>query len=87
MCDRYAQELGENAYAVFNVITEFASQPPRNRCVYRERHSLQRLAGAWLTDFSRESRKPDFDLGTHIENLTKNNGSASAEAGRGPATN
>ena len=30
LCERYARELGENAYAVFNVITEFASRPPAN---------------------------------------------------------
>jgi hypothetical protein len=25
--------LGDNAYAAFNAITEFASHPPVNRCV------------------------------------------------------
>jgi len=40
--------LGENAYAVLNVITEFASHPPANRHVHRERNSLQQLAGTWL---------------------------------------
>lgn len=74
MCDRYAGELGENAYAVFNVITDFASHPPDNRCVYRERHGFQRLAGAWLYGFSRECRKPDFDLGKHIREISKAEG-------------
>jgi hypothetical protein len=44
--DRYAGELGYNAYAVLNVITEFASHPPTNRNIHRERNSLQRLAGS-----------------------------------------
>ena len=34
--DRYAKELGENAYAVFNAVTDFASHPPANRLVGRE---------------------------------------------------
>lgn len=71
MCDRYADELGENAYAAFNVITDFASHPPDNRCVYRDRHSFQRLAGEWLNQFNRECRKPDFDLGKHIDEIKK----------------
>ena len=53
-CERYAAKLGENAYAVFNAITDFSSHPPANRSVCRERHSLQRLAGSWRSDFSRE---------------------------------
>jgi len=72
MCDRYVRELGENAYAVLNAVTEFASHPPDNRCVYRERHSFQRRAGAWLTGFSRECKQSDFDLQTHIDTLRKN---------------
>jgi len=74
LCGRYADELGENAYAVFNAITEFASYPPQNRCVYRERHSFQRLAGDWLSKFSQECRNPDFALSSYLEALTKHNG-------------
>jgi hypothetical protein len=72
MCDRYAKDLGETAYAVFNAVTEFASHPPENRCVYRERHSFQRRAGSWLTEFSRLCHQPDFDLAKHIEKTAKN---------------
>lgn len=75
MCSRYAKELGENAYAVFNVITKFASHPLDNRCLYRERHSFQRLAGKWVTDFSRLCVKPDFDLSKYLVDLEKSNGS------------
>ena len=74
LCDRYAEELGENAYAVFNAMTEFASHPPQNRCVYRERHSFQRLAGDWLSKFSQECRKPDFKLSIYLEKLTSHKG-------------
>jgi len=86
MCERYARELGENAYAALNVITEFASQPPENRCIYRERHSFQRRAGAWLNDFSRVCREPGFDLGKYIDKASNGNGSepvATAHGRRG----
>lgn len=74
LCDRYCNELGENAYAVFNAITEFATHPPQYRCIYRDRHSFQRLAGAWLNQFSMECRKKDFSLCDYLANLVKQNG-------------
>lgn len=74
LCNRYAEELGENAYAVFNAMTEFASYPPQNRCVYRERHSFQRLAGDWLSNFSKECCKHDFNLSSYLEGLVKQDG-------------
>jgi hypothetical protein len=67
LCDRYAGELGQNAYAVFNAITDFASHPLANRFVCRERHSLQRRAGAWLSTFVRQCREPDFSLAKYLE--------------------
>jgi hypothetical protein len=69
-CDRHARELGENAYAVLNVITEFASHPPANRHVHRERNSLQRLAGTWLSNFAQRCRLPEFNLGAYLAELT-----------------
>lgn len=77
MSDRYAQDLGENAYAVFNTITEFASHPPDNLCVHRDRHSFQRLAGTWVDSFTEECRRPDFSLAEYLEKAveSKTNGS------------
>ena len=66
LSDRYVAELGENAYAVFNAATDFASHPPANRFVCRERHSLQRLAGRWLSEFSEECQKSGFDLVAYL---------------------
>ena len=71
MSNRYASELGENAYAAFNTITEFASHPPENRCVHRDRHSFQRLAGTWLTNFAPRCRQPDFKLDDYLKELAK----------------
>jgi hypothetical protein len=67
MSDRYVNDLGENAYAVFNVVTEFASRPPSNRCIHRDRHSLQRLAGTWVSTFSKACRQLDFSLATYLQ--------------------
>ncbi len=71
MCIQYAWELGYNGYAVFNAITEFASNPPANRFVYRDRHSMQRLAGMWLNDFSHKCSKPGFSISGYISEWTE----------------
>jgi hypothetical protein len=84
LCSRYIEELGENAYAVFNAITEFASHPPENRCVHRDRHSFQRLAGDWISKFSQECRQPDFTVSGYLEKLTKGNGNG-GESPKGQA--
>lgn len=74
LCNRYKEELGENAYAVFNAITEFASNPLENRCVHRDRHSFQRLAGDWMNRFGQECRQPGFTIPNYLEKLMKGNG-------------
>ena len=72
LSSRYVKELGENAYAVFNVITELASHPPVNRYLRRDRHSLQCLAGSWLTAFNNACQKPDFSLAGYLANQQAN---------------
>jgi len=67
LCDQYAGELGQTAYAVFNAITDFASHPLTNRFVCRERHNLQRRAGVWLSTFVRQCRESDFSLARYLE--------------------
>jgi hypothetical protein len=66
LSDRYAAEIGENAYGVFNAITDFASRPPENRLVRREVNSLQRLAGIWFTGFGEQCRQADFTLDGYL---------------------
>jgi hypothetical protein len=80
LCTKYKADFGENAYAVFNAITEFASHPPENKCLYRDRHSLQRLAGNWMNSFSKECREPKFSISDYLEKLTSGkNGDAQNE--------
>jgi hypothetical protein len=66
LCNNYVKEVGENAYGVFNVITDFASNPPENRCIHRDRHSLQRLAGALIAGFSKVCSLPDFNITKYL---------------------
>ncbi len=73
LCDHYFMELGDNAYAAFNAITDFASNPPENCCVHRERNSFQRLAGVWLSTFNQECRKDNFEILEYFGRLAKGN--------------
>jgi hypothetical protein len=68
-CNRYASELGETAYALLNTVTDLASHPPENRHLRRDRHSLQRLAGTWLTTFSNECRQRGFAIDRFIARM------------------
>ncbi|MDR1608230.1 MAG: DUF945 domain-containing protein [Deltaproteobacteria bacterium] len=69
---RYAEELGENAYAVFNVITDFASNPPESSAYFRRaRHSWQRLAGSWVESFTSLCVEPSFSLDNYLVTLDK----------------
>ncbi len=70
LCTRYATDLGENAYSVFNAVTEFASHPPANRLVTRERHTLQRSAGEWVAGFGNQVQQPGFNLTAYLSSLT-----------------
>lgn len=52
---RYRAELGHNAYAVFNAMTELARTLGSKPGMFRDTHSMQKLAGAWLADFHRNA--------------------------------
>ena len=67
--DDYANRLGQNGYALLNVITDVASRPPGSQFVRREQHNLQKSAGNWLKDFSAECRKTNFSLTAHVDRL------------------
>ena len=48
---KYEDEMGANAYALFNALTDFASRPPGLRDFRRAEHSMQVEAGRWLREF------------------------------------
>ena len=60
---RYAEEMGANAYALFSAVTDFASRPPGLRDFRRSQHSTQTQAGRWLREFDallQANPKPDL---------------------------
>ena len=71
----YVAELGSTAYALMAAITDLATSPPVGRpFIFRERHSLQRLAGRWMRDFVGRADQPGFDLVAYIRELSANGG-------------
>lgn len=66
---RYRQELGGNAYAVFNVVTDFAARPPNLRIFNKERGTLETRAGRWLRHIASASVASGFSWENHIAAL------------------
>lgn len=66
----YSRALGDNGYGLLNAMTDFASNPPRNRVVRRDQHSFQSLAGKWLSGFSEECKKGNFDAERYVAAAT-----------------
>lgn len=77
--DQYIGELGENGYALFNVITDIASHAIEGNRYFRRRevHAMQRFVGDWIHSFSRELERPDFDIDSYLERLKKSQNSSS----------
>mgnify|MGYP002624727230 CR=1 FL=1 len=59
---RYRNELGPNAYAVFNTLTDIAARPPESVPFQKQRDTLEKRSGRWLKDLARESQSAAFDL-------------------------
>ena len=62
----YRQELGPNAYAVFNTLTDIAARPPENPQFQKNRDTIEKRSGRWLKDLAGQSQLPGFDLNTWI---------------------
>ena len=62
----YFKELGNNAYAMMNVMTDYASFPEwtTNQANYVD--GYQKRVGLWVDDFIKESSKKDFNLSRYI---------------------
>ncbi|MYA59588.1 MAG: DUF945 domain-containing protein [Chloroflexi bacterium] len=78
---KYADNLGDNAYAALQAATELASHPIENLCLRKDKHTLQRLAGEWLVDFRRRSQEENFSLTEYLANVTHAH-EANATSGR-----
>ncbi len=66
---RHRTEMGGNAYATFNTLTDFATRPPTSIAVRRDRPTLQGRAGTWLKAIHEQVSRPSFKLNDHIEAL------------------
>ena len=64
---RYADRLGDNAYAALQAATELASHPIENLCLRKDKHTLQRLAGEWLVDFKGRCEETEFELSDYLK--------------------
>ncbi len=58
----YQKELGSNAYAVFNTLTDIAARPPENPYFQKERDTIEKRSGRWLKELARQSQNAGFDL-------------------------
>ena len=65
---QYAEQLGDTAYAALQAATDLASRPIENRCLRKDKHALQKLAGEWVVDFKRQIERKDFKLTDYLAN-------------------
>lgn len=59
---KYADKLGDNAYAVVQAATKLVSHLIENLRLRNDKHSLQWLAGEWPIEFKKECVKEAFDI-------------------------
>jgi hypothetical protein len=58
----YQKELGANAYAVFNTLTDIAARPPESVHFQKNRDTIEKRSGRWLKDLAHQSQTVGFDL-------------------------
>jgi hypothetical protein len=62
----YQKELGPNAYAVFNTLTDIAARPPDSAYFQKDRDSIEKRSGRWLKELARQSQTTGFNLNAWI---------------------
>ena len=62
----YRQELGPNAYAVFNTLTDIAARPPESTHLQKNRDTIEKRSGRWLKELACRSKTTGFDLNAWI---------------------
>jgi hypothetical protein len=62
----YQKELGTNAYAVFNTLTDIAARPPDNAYFQKDRDTIEKRSGRWLKELARQNQTTGFDLNAWI---------------------
>ena len=69
----YRSELGPNAYAVFNTLTDIAARPPENPHFQKNRDTIEKRSGRWLKDLAAQSQTAGFDLNAWISEWVAGN--------------
>lgn len=62
----YQKELGSNAYAVFNTLTDIAARPPESPYFQKDRDTIEKRSGRWLKELAHQSHAAGFDLNAWI---------------------
>lgn len=69
LAKKYYDEQKGTAFAVFNIITDYASNvdPEGDGIRYNNISTNQTRAGDWLKSFSQQTKKEDFDIEKYLE--------------------
>lgn len=62
----YFEEMGSNAYAALNVLTDYASRPSGVISPEARLHGLQRRAGQWADSFIEDARLNEFNMDDYL---------------------
>jgi hypothetical protein len=62
----YRTELGPNAYALFNTLTDIAARPPESAHFQKNRDTIEKRSGRWLKELASQSQFTEFDLNAWI---------------------
>jgi len=62
----YRKELGPNAYAVFNTLTDIAATPPESVYFQEDRDTIEKRSGRWLKDLAHHNQTTGFNLNAWI---------------------
>lgn len=67
LTSKYFSEMGENAYAALNVLTDFASRPTSYISPVSVMDSLQKKAGAWIDEFIPAIKDDKFKFDDYLK--------------------
>ena len=63
---KYFPSLGENGYAALNVLTDFATHPPKEGFGESRIHGLQTYTGLWAKEFVEQMKSDTFAFETYL---------------------
>lgn len=82
LISRYTSEVGENAYAAFNVMTDYATRPKGRGPYFREMHALQARVGAWFSDSCGMANRQGPELPAYLNRRRATPSETAARTGR-----